>query len=88
MGFDYKNYFNQSTAPSGYETLIYDCLCGDVTLFKHADNIEVCWKLLQPILDVWQNHSADDFPNYPASSSGPKEADELLSKDGFSWKGA
>jgi len=88
MGFDYKDYFNQSTAPSGYETLIYDCLCGDVTLFKHADNIEVCWKLLQPILDAWQNQPTDDFPNYPASSSGPKEADELLSRDGFSWKGA
>ncbi len=86
MDFDYNDYFDKSAIASGYETLIYDCLCGDVTLFKHADNIEVCWELLQPILDAWQAQSSQDFPNYPACSWGPEEADELLARDGFSWK--
>ena len=86
MNFDYDDYFVEATTASGYETLIYDCLCGDATLFKRADNIEVCWELLQPILDAWQAAPADNFPNYPASSSGPVEADELLARDGFSWK--
>jgi len=86
MGFDYKDYFNQATSASGYETLIYDCLCGDVTLFKHADNIEVCWELLQPVLDAWQSDSPPALRKYPASSWGPKESDELLGQDGFSWK--
>ena len=86
MGFDYKDYFHQTSDASGYETLIYDCLCGDVTLFKHADNIEVCWKLLQPILDTWQSMPAHNFPNYSACSWGPEEAEQLLSRDGFSWK--
>ena len=85
MDFDYEDYFHQSTASSGYETLIYDCLCGDVTLFKRADNIEVCWQLLQPILDVWQAQT-DKLTSYPANSLGPKEADELLNRDGFSWR--
>ena len=86
MDFDYEDYFDQSTASSGYETLIYDCLCGDVTLFKHADNIEVCWELLQPLLDAWQTIEPSNFPNYPACSWGPEEADELLARDGFNWK--
>ena len=86
MDFDYKDYFDQSTSSSGYETLIYDCLCGDVTLFKHADNIEVCWELLQPILDAWKAIDPREFPNYPAGSTGPEAADELLTRDGFSWK--
>ncbi|MCK5355653.1 MAG: glucose-6-phosphate dehydrogenase [Methyloprofundus sp.] len=86
MGFDYNDYFNQPTTSSGYETLIYDCLCGDITLFKHADNIEVCWTLLQPILDAWKAMPAHNFPNYAACSLGPKEADDLLARDGFSWK--
>ena len=86
MDFDYDDYFDESTTASGYETLIYDCLCGDATLFKRADNIEVCWELLQPILDVWQSLPPRSFPNYLSLSWGPEEADELLTRDGFNWK--
>jgi glucose-6-phosphate 1-dehydrogenase len=86
MDFDYDDYFDESITSSGYETLIYDCLCGDAMLFKRADNIEVCWELLQPILDVWQALPPRSFPNYPACSWGPEEADELLARDGFAWK--
>ncbi|HED33529.1 MAG TPA: glucose-6-phosphate dehydrogenase, partial [Gammaproteobacteria bacterium] len=50
------------------------------------DNIEVCWEFLQPILDVWKSLPPRDFPNYPAGSYGPEEADELLARDGFHWK--
>ena len=86
MDFDYDDYFEESTTASGYETLIYDCLCGDATLFKRADNIEVCWELVQPILDVWQALPPRKFPNYPAYSWGPEEADKLLSRDGRKWR--
>ncbi len=86
MDFDYDDYFEESTTSSGYETLIYDSLCGDATLFKRADNIETCWELLQPILDVWQALPPRNFPNYPACSWGPPEADELLARDGYAWK--
>ena len=85
MDFDYDDYFDESITSSGYETLIFDCLFGDATLFKRADNIEVCWELLQPILDVWKAQPPSTFPNYPACSSGPEEADELLSRDGYTW---
>ena len=51
MGFLYKEYF--STSPStGYETLIYDAMLGDATLFQRADNIEADWRLVQPVLDA------------------------------------
>ena len=52
MDFAYKTYFD--AAPStGYETLIYDCMIGDATLFQRADNIEAGWRAVQPILDAW-----------------------------------
>ena len=86
MDFDYDDYFDESAMGSGYETLIYDCLCGDATLFKRADNIEVCWELLQPILDVWSAMPARSFPNYPACSWGPDKAEELLRRDGRQWR--
>ncbi len=86
MDFDYDDYFEESNTASGYETLIYDCLCGDATLFKRADNIEVCWELVQPILDVWKALPPRSFPNYASGSWGPKEADELLARDGCDWR--
>jgi glucose-6-phosphate 1-dehydrogenase len=85
MDFAYKTYFNM--APNtGYETLIYDCMIGDATLFQRADNIEVSWQAVQPILDAWAATPPSDFPNYAAGSSGPAAADELLARDGRAWR--
>ncbi len=53
MKFSYRDYFK--AAPSnGYETLIYDCMIGDATLFKRADDIEAGWRIVQPLLDAWR----------------------------------
>ena len=84
MNFLYKDYFQ--VAPStGYETLIYDCMIGDPTLFQRADNIEAGWRVVQPILDAWQR-DAESIAFYPAGSAGPKAADELLARDGRAWR--
>jgi glucose-6-phosphate 1-dehydrogenase len=85
MDFKYEDYFG--TAPqTGYETLIYDVMIGDATLFQRADNIEAGWSVVQPVLDYWGTHAPENFPNYPAGSFGPPAADELLAKDGRSWR--
>jgi len=85
MNFDYKTYF-QMAPNTGYETLIYDCMIGDATLFQRADNIEAGWRAVQPILDVWANASVKNIPTYVAGSSGPEAADELLARDGRAWR--
>jgi glucose-6-phosphate 1-dehydrogenase len=85
MDFAYKAYFDM--APNtGYETLIYDCMIGDATLFQRADNIEAGWRAVQPILDAWANNPPKDFPNYTAGGDGPATADELLARDGRAWR--
>jgi glucose-6-phosphate 1-dehydrogenase len=85
MDFAYKRYFKM--APNtGYETLIYDCMIGDATLFQRADNIEAGWQAVQPILDAWENNPPGNFPNYTAGGSGPAAADALLARDGRSWR--
>jgi glucose-6-phosphate 1-dehydrogenase len=85
MDFAYKSYFDM--APStGYETLLYDCMIGDATLFQRADNIEAGWRAVQPIIDAWAANPATDFPNYAAGSDGPAAADELLARDGRAWR--
>jgi glucose-6-phosphate 1-dehydrogenase len=85
MNFAYTDYFGD--APStGYETLIYDCMNGDATLFKDAESIEASWGLVEPIQDVWSALPPRDFPNYAAGTWGPKAADDLLARDGRKWR--
>jgi glucose-6-phosphate 1-dehydrogenase len=85
MDFEYKNYFKMSPN-TGYETLLYDCMIGDATLFQRADNIEAGWRAVQPILDLWAATKPTDFPNYAAGGNGPAAADELLARDGRAWR--
>ncbi|MDP1575081.1 MAG: glucose-6-phosphate dehydrogenase [Coxiellaceae bacterium] len=84
MAFKYKDYFGIKPQ-TGYETILYDCMNGDHLLFNHADMVETEWAIVQPILDVWAALSPRDFPNYAAGTDGPKEADELITKDGRQW---
>ena len=84
-GLRLQSYFK--TAPNtGYETLLYDCMIGDATLFQRADNIEAGWRAVQPILEHVGKHAPKDFPNYAAGSDGPAAADELLARDGRAWR--
>jgi glucose-6-phosphate 1-dehydrogenase len=85
MDFAYRTYFKIACS-TGYETLLYDCMIGDATLFQRADNIEAGWRAVQPIFDSWANNPPRNFPNYVAGSSGPAAADELLSRDGRAWR--
>jgi glucose-6-phosphate 1-dehydrogenase len=48
--------------------------------------VEAGWSVIQPILDVWRALPARGFPNYAAGSWGPKEADDLLVRDGRAWR--
>jgi glucose-6-phosphate 1-dehydrogenase len=86
MDFNYADYFG-SDPHTGYETLIYDCMNGDATLFKRADHIELGWSIVQLILDVWQALPPRDFPNHAAGTWGPAAADLLLADDRRSWQG-
>jgi glucose-6-phosphate 1-dehydrogenase len=85
MDFAYKDYFKM-VPHTGYETLLYDCMIGDATLFQRADNVEAGWRAVQPILDAWANNSPQNFPNYVAGGTGPAAADELLAHDGRAWR--
>jgi glucose-6-phosphate 1-dehydrogenase len=85
MSFAYSDYFG-STPQTGYETLIYDCMMGDPTLFQRADMVEASWRVVQPILDAWQSTPVSNFPNYAAGSWGPEKSFELLRRDGREWR--
>jgi glucose-6-phosphate 1-dehydrogenase len=85
LDFRYSDWFDAAPAV-GYETLIYDCLIGDATLFQRADQIEGAWTAVEPVLHAWAEAPPDDFPNYAPGSEGPPKADALLERDGRAWR--
>jgi glucose-6-phosphate 1-dehydrogenase len=85
MEFRTKDAFG-SNPSTGYETLLYDAIKGDATLFQREDMVEAGWSVVQPMLDVWKALPPHTFPNYAAGSWGPPEADEMLVRDGRRWR--
>jgi glucose-6-phosphate 1-dehydrogenase len=84
LDFSYKD-FGETSAATGYERLLYDCMAGDSTLFHRTDMVEAAWKIATPILDAWQHLPPRDFPNYAAGSWGPGAADHLVQQAGRRW---
>jgi glucose-6-phosphate 1-dehydrogenase len=84
MRFNYEDYFGVEHQ-TGYETLLYDAMSGDRSLFKRADIIEAGWAIVDQILQGWSEGSCP-LARYPAGSQGPVEADTLLARDGRKWR--
>jgi glucose-6-phosphate 1-dehydrogenase len=85
MNFEYSDYFG-SQPSTGYERLLHDCMIGDATLFQRADMVEAGWCVVSPVLDVWKALPPRHFPNYASGTWGPKEAEDLLERDGRHWR--
>jgi glucose-6-phosphate 1-dehydrogenase len=85
MDFLYGGAF-RTGMPEAYERLILDAMLGDATLFTRTDEVEEQWKLVDAIVAAWKR-DRPSFPNYAAGTWGPPSADELLARDGRSWRG-
>jgi glucose-6-phosphate 1-dehydrogenase len=84
MDFLYGGAFREGL-PDAYERLILDAMLGDQTLFTRSDEIEEQWALVDAIVAFWQR-DRPSFPNYAAGTWGPTGSDELLHRDGRSWR--
>ncbi|OVZ57793.1 glucose-6-phosphate dehydrogenase [Pigmentiphaga sp. NML080357] len=82
MDFRYADHFLTGHS-SGYETLIYDCMVGDATLFQRAADIELGWEAVLPFQQAWAE--GGEIHSYRAGSQGPAAADVLLARDGRQW---
>ena len=84
MDFVYGGAFREGL-PEAYERLILDAMLGDATLFTREDEVDEQWKLVDAVVGAWER-DRPMFPNYAAGSWGPHTADELLHRDGRSWR--
>jgi glucose-6-phosphate 1-dehydrogenase len=85
MEFSYAKGFGPSQH-SAYETLLLDCMLGDTTLFARSDGVEAAWRVVDPLIEAWEQRRPGDLPFYPAGEWGPAKADELIARDGASWR--
>jgi glucose-6-phosphate 1-dehydrogenase len=84
MDFLYGGTF-RTGMPEAYERLILDAMLGDATLFTRTDEVEEQWKLVDAMVAPWKR-DRPNFPNYPAGTWGPPSSEELLRRDGRSWR--
>jgi glucose-6-phosphate 1-dehydrogenase len=85
MDFSYKEHFKQEPS-TGYETLLFDAMTGDQTLFHRMDMVEAGWQIVEPVLRHWKRDTRAAVPAYPAGSMGPTEADALMERDDRRWR--
>ncbi|KFG72623.1 glucose-6-phosphate dehydrogenase [Streptomyces mutabilis] len=83
MDFAYGESFTESS-PEAYERLILDVLLGDANLFPRHQEVEESWRILDPIEEYWGTHGKP--AQYASGGWGPREADEMLARDGRSWR--
>jgi glucose-6-phosphate 1-dehydrogenase len=84
MDFLYETSFG-ATPPEAYERLILDSMIGDSTLFARRDEVELAWELVDGVRNAWSRGSPP-MTEYQAGTWGPKEADELIERDGYRWR--
>jgi glucose-6-phosphate 1-dehydrogenase len=82
--FDYDDFFAQR-ANVGYETLLYDAMIGDETLFQRADGVEAAWRAVEGVLHPLDGGTIEPH-GYAAGSDGPAEAAALLAREGRAWR--
>jgi glucose-6-phosphate 1-dehydrogenase len=83
MDFAYGESFTESS-PEAYERLLLDVLIGDPPLFPRQREVELSWRILDPIEDYWTGHTKPE--QYPAGTPGPSSADAMIARDGRSWR--
>jgi glucose-6-phosphate 1-dehydrogenase len=86
MEFHYAEDFGATALPDAYERLLLDAMQGDASLFARADEIELAWGLIDPILASWERPDASPLAFYEPGSWGPAEADDFLARDGRAWR--
>jgi len=87
MAFHYRPTFGIGRLPDAYERLLLDTLQGDASLFARSDEIELAWRLVDPIIQGWEESpDAPPLTTYEPGSWGPTEADDFLAREGRVWR--
>jgi len=85
MTFHYAEGFGEASLPAAYERLLLDAMQGDPSLFARADEIELAWKLIDPVLDQWASSEGPPLCTYERGTWGPEEAEDFILGEHWHW---
>ncbi|MCI0438389.1 MAG: glucose-6-phosphate dehydrogenase [Chloroflexi bacterium] len=85
MEFHYESAFEGQSIPEAYERLLEDAIAGDASLFIRKDQIEEAWKIVDPLIQAWEERNLSPLHVYEPGSKGPDAADKLLAERGHRW---
>ncbi|APU14541.1 MULTISPECIES: glucose-6-phosphate dehydrogenase [Actinoalloteichus] len=83
MDFGYGHAFTEDS-PEAYERLLLDVLLGEPSLFPMNEEVELSWRILDPVLESW--HAEGTPEPYAAGTWGPPSADRMLARTGRHWR--
>jgi glucose-6-phosphate 1-dehydrogenase len=83
MDFGYGRSFTESS-PEAYERLILDVLLGDPPLFPRHEEVELSWRILDPVEKFWSKNGQPEA--YLSGGWGPASADDMMRRDGRVWR--
>ena len=84
MRFSYNESF-AIRSPDAYETLLWDVMNNDPTLFMRADQIEAAWQLLMPVLEAWAEAVLEVFPITLPAPGDPRQPTSCSAREGHTW---
>lgn len=75
---------NRINTPEAYERLLGACIRGERFWFSQWDQIETGWRYIEQLREAYR---AERLPlaRYAPGTSGPQEADALLTRFGHAW---
>jgi glucose-6-phosphate 1-dehydrogenase len=85
MAFHYRSSFAIQKLPDAYEHLLLDVLEGDASLFTRSDEIELAWRLIDPLVQAWETGDEPPLVSYEPGSHGPEEAEDFIARAGRIW---
>jgi len=86
MDFHYRSSFRESVLPEAYERLLLEALSGNASLFTRSDGIEAAWRVIDPVIEGWNETHISPLVSYSKGSWGPDEANQLLARMGHVWR--
>ena len=73
------------TMPEAYQRLLLDILQGDASLFIRADEVELAWKIIDPIQSVWSKQGLPPLALYEAGDWGPPDSTGWMCRQNREW---
>ena len=83
---DFRFDRNFATAlPDAYQRLLLDAMNGDASLFARADEVEMAWGIIDPILAAWQSPASPPRETYARGQWGPDYCVQWMRQQGREW---